>query len=153
VYNELQSQSGYGVPRHRLLQLGETNGYFGRVVESGWHERSIRMVASGEVDASAIDSHVLAVALRNCPELALCLRVIDTWGPSPIQPVVAGPRLDSRLRADLQTVLVEMSADPEARAHLNRGYVERFVPVSDAIYDDVRHMLRAAKAANFMTIR
>jgi phosphonate transport system substrate-binding protein len=91
AYNEPLSQSGYGVTRHRLLRLGHTRGYFNRVVETGWHERSIRLVAAGAVDASAIDSQVLAVALRDDPDLAGRVRVIDSLGPSPIQPVVVGP--------------------------------------------------------------
>src|SRR5262249_18743209 len=149
AYNEPHSHSGYGVTRYRLIQLGQTNGFFSRVVEAGWHERSIRMVCSGEVDASAIDSQVLAVALRDYPELAMCLRVIDTFGPSSIQPVVAGPALSDRLKADVQAVLVEMGQDPEAQHHLAHGFVERFVPVDDSTYDDVRDMLAAAEAADF----
>jgi phosphonate transport system substrate-binding protein len=152
-YNEPHSHSGYGVTRYRLVQMGETNGFFGRVIEAGWHERSIRMVCKGEVDASAIDSHVLALALRDRPKLADKLRVIDTFGPSTIQPVVGVRRLPKRLRADLRAVLVEMAADPAARAWLARGLVERFVPVTDAAYDDIRAMLAAAEAAAFLTIR
>jgi phosphonate transport system substrate-binding protein len=45
-YNERHSQSGYGIMRHHLVRLGETDGYFAKVVEAGWHERSIRMVCS-----------------------------------------------------------------------------------------------------------
>jgi phosphonate transport system substrate-binding protein len=153
AYNEPRSHSGYGVTRYRLVQMGETNGYFGKVVEAGWHERSIRMVAAGEVDASAIDSHVLALALRDHPEIASCLRVIDTFGPSTIQPVVAVRRLPARLRADLRAVLLEMADDPVARDRLRLGLVERFVPISDASYDDIRAMLAAAEAAAFLTIK
>jgi phosphonate transport system substrate-binding protein len=153
AYNETCSHSGYGVTRYRLVQMGETNGYFGKVVEAGWHERSIRMVAAGAVDASAIDSHVFALALRDHPEIASCLRVIDTFGPSTIQPVVAVRRLPARLRADLRAVLPEMADDPVARDRLRRGLVERFVPISDASYDDIRAMLAAAEAAAFLTIK
>ncbi len=88
-YNDVDSHSGYNVTRYHLVRLGETNGFFGRVVEAGWHERSIEWVASGAVDASAIDSQVLAVKLRERPDLAGRLRVIDTLGPSTIQPFVA----------------------------------------------------------------
>ena len=92
-FNEPLSHSGYGITRYWLLKLGETAGYFSQVVESGFHERSIRMVCAGEVDASAIDSQVLAVALRERPELAERLRVVESFGPSTIQPVVAARRL------------------------------------------------------------
>ena len=45
--------------RHHLLALGETQGYFSRVVASGAHQRSIQMVLDGAIDASGIDSTVL----------------------------------------------------------------------------------------------
>ena len=48
AYNEPLSQSGYGITRFDLVRRAETNGYFSRVVEAGYHERSIRMVCSGE---------------------------------------------------------------------------------------------------------
>jgi phosphate/phosphite/phosphonate ABC transporter binding protein len=153
AYNEPYSHSGYGVIRHHLLRLGETNGYFGRVVEAGFHERSIRLVAAGAVDASAIDSQVLAVALRDQPELADQLRVIETLGPSTIQPVVAARRLDRSLRADLRATLLEVADEPGADEVLGRGLVERFVAVEERDYDDVGAMRDACAAANFATLR
>ena len=84
AYNEPLSHSGYGITRYHLLRLGETGGFFGEVIEAGFHEESIRMVAAGEVDASAIDSQVLAIAVRDQPALADAVRVIDSLGPSTI---------------------------------------------------------------------
>jgi phosphonate transport system substrate-binding protein len=152
-YNETQSQSGYGITRYHLVQLGETGGFFGEVVEAGWHERSLRLVCSGEVDATAIDSQVLAIALRDQPELAAELRILDSLGPSTIQPIVASSRLCPTLRADLQAVLVEMHQHDLARQPLAHGFVERFVPVSDDDYDDIRAMQRASEAADFLVLR
>ena len=103
-YNEPRSHSGYGITRHHLVRLGETGGYFGRVVEAGWHERSVRLVHAGEVDSSAVDSHVLALMLRDGPELAGGLRVIDSLGPSTIQPVAAASWLPASLKAGLLTL-------------------------------------------------
>ena len=153
VYNEPHSQSGYGITRYCLVQKGETAGYFSRVIEAGYHERAIRMVCSGEADASAIDSHVLAVAMCDDPALAGRLRIIDTFGPSPIQPVVAGDHLSKSLRRDVKKVLLEMSEDGTVKPQLSRALVERFEPVSDATYDDIRRMRAAAEAARFLTIR
>jgi phosphonate transport system substrate-binding protein len=151
-YNEPSSHSGYGLTRYWLARLGETRGYFGRVVEAGWHERSIRLVASGEVDASAIDSQVLAVALREHPELAARLRVVEVLGPSTIQPVVAARRLSAALRSELRAVLLELADDAEGRAQLAHGFVERFTAVGDEDYDDLRAMQAAAEAADFLTL-
>ena len=133
--------------RHRLVQMGEISGYFGRVVEGGSHQRSIRMVCNGEVDAAAIDSQVLAVELRDHPALKSQLRVIDTLGPAGIQPVVAASRLPDALKVDIREVLLDMGDDPVTRAGLAPGLIERFVTVTDEDYHDVRAMLAAADDA------
>lgn len=152
AYNETGSHSGYNVVRYRLLQLGQTRGYFGRVVETGAHQHSIQMVYDGKVDAAAIDSQILAVELRNRPALAAQLRVIETLGPSPGLPVVASCRLPAQLRASLRAALLAMGGDPAARKWLARGFIEGFAPVTDADYEPIRAMLAAAEVANFMTI-
>jgi phosphonate transport system substrate-binding protein len=152
-YNDPDSHSGYNVTRYRLVQMGAIHGFFSRVVQAGWHQKSIVMVASHDIDAAAIDSQVLAIELRDHPELASQLRVIDVLGPSTIQPVVAARHLPESLKADLRTVLLDMGTDPHAKERLTYGLVERFVPVADSTYDDIRQMLAAAEAAGFMTIR
>jgi phosphonate transport system substrate-binding protein len=152
-YNEPRSHSGYGITRYRLVELGETAGYFGRVVEAGWHERSVRLVHAGEVDASAIDSHVLAVTLRDHPELAAGLRVIDSFGPSTVQPVVVASWLPGPLKEAIRAALVGMAEGPGAAAVLARGMVERFVPMTDGSYADLRRMRDACAAADFLALR
>jgi phosphonate transport system substrate-binding protein len=151
-YNEPTSHSGYGLTRYWLVRLGQTRGFFGRVVEAGWHERSLRLVASGEVDASAVDSQVLAVALRDHPELAARLRVLEVLGPSTIQPVVASRRLSAALRSELRGVLLGLADDAEGRARLAHGFVARFAAVGDGDYDDIRAMFAAAEDADFLTL-
>lgn len=153
AYNEPLSHSGFGITRYRLIQLGETNGYFSRVVESGWHEQSIRLVCSGEVDASAIDSLVLAVACRDHPELKERLRIIDHFGPSTIQPVVAASRLDESLRDDVRSVLVSLHEDPGARTLLADHFLACYTAIADADYDDIRDMLQLAEDNVFLNIR
>lgn len=147
AFNEPDSQSGFGVTRADLVRLGETNGFFGRVIEAGYHQRAIRLVASGEVDASAIDSQVLEIELREHPGLAERLKVIDALGPSTIQPVVAARRLPQSLRLALRAAILTTSEDPAARETLAAGFVKRFDPVADGDYDDIRAMMSAAEAA------
>jgi phosphonate transport system substrate-binding protein len=151
-YNDPDSQSGYGITRYWLARMGETGRFFGKVVEAGFHQESIRMVAAGEVDASAIDCQVLAVALRDHPELAGQIRVINSLGPSTIQPFAAASRLPAGLKADLRAVLVELGEDPTARQTLERGFIRRFAAVEDSDYDDIRHMLRVAREAGVMEL-
>lgn len=153
AYNEPLSQSGYGITRYHLLELGETHGFFSEVIEAGFHETSMRLVANGEVAGSAIDSQVLAVATRDDPVLARSLRIVDALGPSTVQPVAVSKRVPERQRRDIQEVLTAMHEDPLMREHLARGMVERFVPADASSYDDVRRMLEACEAAGFMELR
>jgi phosphonate transport system substrate-binding protein len=152
AYNNPHSHSGYNLIRHHLLMMGEIRGFFGRVVEAGFHQKAMRMVATGAVDAAAIDSQVLAIELRDHPALAAELRVIDVLGPSTVQPVVAAWHLPVQLKDALRTVSLRIGDDSAARAELERGFIDRFVAVSDEDYDDIRGMLLAAENAGFITL-
>lgn len=152
AYNEPLSQSGYGIVREKLRQLGETFGFFGQVVQSGWHQRSIRMVADGQVDASAIDSHVLAAAFRDHPALADELQVIDVLGPSTAQPLAISTSLPQGLQRDLQAVIMGIRESAEGRDHLERGLAAGFAPMRDESYDDIRGMVEAAERVGFTDI-
>jgi phosphonate transport system substrate-binding protein len=153
AYNEPLSHSGYGITRYHLVTLGETNGFFGEVVESGFHQEAIRMVARGEVDGSAIDSQVLALEFRDHPELAERVRVVESLGPSTIQPVAVSRRVPQELREAIRDVLVTMAQDPGLRERLRAGLIERFVPVDAASYDDIRMMVEACETAGFLELR
>jgi len=153
AFNEPLSHSGYGITRYHLVRMGETEGFFGRVVEAGFHEESIRLVADGEVDASAIDSQVLAVAFRDDAVLAERLRVIDALGPSTIQPVAVSKRVPADLRDEIRAVLLAMGEEPSSRERLQLGLVDRFVPVDASSYDDIRMMVDVCESAGFTELR
>jgi ABC-type phosphate/phosphonate transport system substrate-binding protein len=133
--------------------MGETHGFFGRVVEAGFHQDAIRMVARGDIDGSAIDSQVLAVELRDHPELAEQLRVVEILGPSTIQPVAVSRRVPEELREEIRGVLVTMAEDPRVRERLAIGMVDRLVAVDASSYDDIRMMVDACEAAGFLELR
>lgn len=152
AYNEPFSHSGPGVTCHRLAELGETHDFFGRVIWAGWHEKSIRLVHEGKVDASAIDSHVLTMTLHDHPKLADGLRVLDSLGPSTIQPIVVASWLEEGLKADLRAVLLEMNTDAAAQTVLAGRLVQGFTAIADQDYDDLRHMRTACVAAGLTTL-
>jgi phosphonate transport system substrate-binding protein len=152
AYNEPESQSGYGITRYHLVRMGETAGFFGRVIEAGFHQKAMRMVAAGKVDATAIDCQVLAIECRDHADLASRLKVIDTLGPSTIQPLAANVNLPPALKADIQAALIEMHGEPAIRALFDYGYIERFATVNDADYNDIRAMVGACEQAGFMTL-
>lgn len=152
-FNEPLSQSGYGITRYHLVSIGETGGFFSKVVDAGFHEESVRMVAEGRVDASAIDSQVLAIERRDHPEVTQNIKVIDSLGPSTIQPVAVSKRFDTGFREMVTNVMVEFHETERGREILDLGLVEKWVPMQASGYDDIRAMVDACERAGFMTIR
>ncbi len=140
AYNEPGSQSGYNLIRYHLARLGERSGYFGRVVEAGAHQTSLRMVLDGRVDATAIDSIVLELELKLHPELAPELRILETLGPSPIPPAVISTGVPAAARQSLREALLRMHEEEEGRRVLAAGMAARFVAVDDETYDEIRAM-------------
>ena len=120
--NEPSSWSGYWVTLARARDWG----FFREVVEAGFHQSAIRLVAEARVDGAAIDSQVLAFELRAHPELGAKIKVIDSLGPSPSQPVVVRTGLDPEEKTALRRRLLALSG-PELGHHL----FERFAPAPD----------------------
>jgi phosphonate transport system substrate-binding protein len=110
-------------------------------------------VEDRKVDASAIDSQVLAVAMRRDPSLGESLRIIESLGPSTIQPVAVSKRVPLDLRRETVRALVSLADDAAIRERLAEGLVERFVPVAPPDYDDIRMMVDACEAAGFTELR
>ena len=105
------------------------------------------MILSHQIDASAIDSTVLELQLERYPEIRSDIRIIETLGPSPIPPWVILKSVPQDLRAALRELLLKMHKDPQGRAILAEGRIDRFVRVEDRDYDAIRHMSRRAQAA------
>jgi phosphonate transport system substrate-binding protein len=151
AYNEPASHSGHTVTLYGLVRMGARPGFLGRVVEAGFHQRAIRLVHAGAVDAAAIDSQVLAVERRDHPGLA-DLRIVGSFGPSTIQPVVAASRLPDAWKREVRELLVSLGDDPSARPMLAQGFIERFAAVDDGAYDDIRAMLATIRAAGWTSL-
>jgi phosphonate transport system substrate-binding protein len=144
AYNEPGSHSGYNLTRYQLARMGVARGYFGRVIESGAHQTSLAMLLKREIDASAIDSTVLELELARDASLVKQMRIVETWGPSPIPPWVVSKRLPDEVKHALRDALLRMHEDAEGRAILHAGQMARFVEVRDDDYAVIREMERGA---------
>jgi phosphonate transport system substrate-binding protein len=145
AFNEPNSHSGHNVVRYHLASIGAHEGFFGSVTQAGSHQEAIALVASGRVDAAAIDSTVLEIDRRKDPAGTAGLRVIETLGPSPIPPLVVRKDVDSALRTTLRELLLGIHREPGPPDFLARAGVARFVAVEDRDYDPIRDMARLAK--------
>lgn len=147
AYNDPCSLSGYYSLLQKLSEMGEDRGFFRRIHCSESHLNSMEMVASGEVDAAAIDSNVLGIKLRSVPELRRRLRVIETWGPFPIQPVVVRSGLHPRLKDRLRAALLAIGVDAPVPPTLAGFGLQRFAPVTYEHYAPEREALRTCERA------
>jgi phosphonate transport system substrate-binding protein len=136
-----------------MVQLGLTSGFFGKVVRSGSHEESIRMVAAGEADASFVDSMVLDYDREKGTGHAHEVRVLESAGPAGICPVVSSAWLPKPTRDKIQRELERMHEDPEGKKILDSALLAKFVVVEDSNYDDVRAMKTAAEMAGYTVIK
>lgn len=145
-YNEEISHSGWNLVCAHLFEHGLTPAYFGKMIKTGSHMRSLAMVAQGEVDAAAIDSHVLDIFRLHHADLYANLRIIETLGPSAMPPVVVSKSLDSSLKRAIQRIILSMHDDPRCVGVLREGCIERFVSVPDEHYQGIRDMFLQVQA-------
>jgi phosphonate transport system substrate-binding protein len=143
AYNEPGSHSGYNLPRYHLATKGLMSSYFGRVVESGSHQNSLRMILDRTVDASAIDSTVLEMTFAANPSIIPQVRTISTLGPSPAPPWVVHNVVPGHLRETLRREFLSMHHDPRGRHILEGAGMLRFAAVSDEEYEPIREMEQA----------
>jgi len=141
AFTDPMSNSGKLVPEYLLAQQGETpEHFFGEVIYTSAHDKSIRAVAEGEVDGAAVDSLIYEYLLRKEPSLAKKIRILTRSAPYGIPPVVVRPTIPAPLRERLRTVLLAMHEDPEGALILQGMMLRRFVAANDAAYGTIREM-------------
>jgi phosphonate transport system substrate-binding protein len=135
-YNDRRSRSGWQNMIARLADLGLAGpeAFFSSLVQSGAHVRSLEMVAAEEADAAAIDSNTLWLASRGNSSMRSRLRVLESWGPMPIQPVLAHASLGADLRSRIGAALLSLHEEDPIRSRLARFGVTRFAPVEEEAY-------------------
>lgn len=135
-FNDECSLSGYFAALQSLHQMGTGPDFFGQRVRTGSHRASIAAILDGGIGAAAIDSNVLALFRREFPEAARDLRVIESWGPFPIQPVVVRRGLPGLEPQRIARALSGIHTDAEAAAVLSEFLFERCAPLEDAAFRD-----------------
>jgi phosphonate transport system substrate-binding protein len=94
---------------------------------------------SGKADAAAIDSNVLRIRFREAPTLRKELRVVESWGPYPIQPVVVSSALDPELKQRLRAAFLSTEQDQQTRRNLKQFGLDRFVVADQRDYSLEAH--------------
>ncbi|KAJ8311993.1 hypothetical protein KUTeg_009366 [Tegillarca granosa] len=135
AYNDPMSMSGTLVMLSELKKMGFNATFFGNVFQSGSHLNSIQLVLDQKVSAAAIDSNTMAMFLASHPEYKNNIKVLCSFGPLPMYPIVFNSKLPDELKNQIQTALLKMHTLPEWKARLNRCSIERFTEIDISLYN------------------
>jgi ABC-type phosphate/phosphonate transport system substrate-binding protein len=130
AYNDDRSLSGWHSALQRLRDVPSGPEFFSNTVASGSHLESLRLVTEGAVDAAALDSNALIMERARNPGTRGDLRVIESWGPWPIQPAVVRASLPDEIKSQIAAHLTTMHTSAAALEDIP---FERFAPIT---YDD-----------------
>jgi len=146
AFSDPESNTGCLVPQEALLRAGHLPSQFlGRIVFTGSHDRSVKAVASGVVDAAAVDALVLQSMFDADPDLAERVRVVwesEVFGPPPL---VVPRGLEPEFKRRLGEVVLNLHRNPVARAALGELGILRFVEPREEAYESAYQL--------FMTVR
>jgi len=145
-YNDRSSLSGYFSVLFELERRGLGSGHFSAAVALGSHHAALDAVEQGTIDCAAIDSNTLLLEQRAGRRRRV--RVLESFGPYPVQPVVVRTALAAERRRALAAALLAMHDDPAGGRILAACAVRRLAPVSDGDYDFERALLARAEAAH-----
>lgn len=140
------STSGGVIPRAEFSKaIGQPlDDFVGRLTYSGSHDRSIIALHKQQVDAAFVASEHLDQAIRDGLVKAEDIRVLWKSSAIPHDPFVYRGKLCPELKAKIRDAF--NSEAPEMKEMLRNLKGERFVPVSDDAYRQIREvMLREQK--------
>ena len=117
AYNDRNSRSGWFSMLDRIRPYSPSD-YFSEIVQSGSHLESLRWVLTGKIDAAAIDSNALLYQVNHNQLEPSEFRVLETWGPFPIQPVVIRAGMPIYLKQSVRKSLLQAHErfSPELRS-------------------------------------
>lgn len=140
------STSGHLMPRSALLQAGiDPDRDFRRVAYSGAHDATVAAVASGKVQAGALNVSVWEKLVAEKRVDPLKLRVFFTTPPYHDYNWTVHAQMPAALREKLTAALLGLSRDTEpGRQVLDLQRATRFVPTRAENYQGIEAAARSA---------
>ncbi len=141
AFTDPLSNTGYLYPTYLVKKMNlSEDKFFSHVIYTYAHDYSIQAVENKIVDAASVDSIIFDYIKANNPQNVHNLKIIKKSVPFGIPPVVVHPKIESDLKKELQSVFLNMSADPQGKEILSHLDIDRFVLGKDSEYDSIRKM-------------
>lgn len=141
AFTDPKSNTGKLYPTYLLKTMGQApERFFGRVLYSYSHNKSIEMVAKRLVDGAAVESIVYEHMLKRGSPYAAQTKLVKRSPAYGIPPVVVTSDINPALKTELRNAFLGMRKSPKGKAILDAMMVDGFVEVPDSNYDTIRAM-------------
>jgi len=139
---DIISTTGWLFPAMILMNSGiNPNHFFGEVIITGSHDRSIQAVADGFVDGAAVHGIVYDQMIAENPSISEKTKILIESPPFGIQPIVVHPNMDQHLRNEILSVLLDMHNDIRGKMILEKLQIDRFVVPEKKLFDSLRQAI------------
>ena len=148
TFGDRGSTSGHVMPRHFLVAAGiNPEKFFSRVAFSGAHDKTLRAVSTGEMDAGVLNASIAYEALASGGPYQGRLRIL--WESPAYTDYVWAARRE--IPADVRRHLIDAfldldTATAESRLALAREAAGGFLPAYDSNFRQVADVLKRAGA-------
>jgi ABC-type phosphate/phosphonate transport system substrate-binding protein len=146
VVNSFRSQSGCNALLGTLVREGLTAPFLNRLIKSGSHRASMKMLANNQADICAIDAVCWQLMQDFEPEIANQLAVVCWSDAQPGLPFItnkqATPEQLVKLRFALQSAVAQVPKTVGC-------YIKGFSVLTDADYAGITQMAESAQLAGF----
>lgn len=148
AFTDPESNTGCLVPSVELTVRGhDPRTFFNKVIFTSSHDRSIRAVAAGLVDAAAVDSLVWEFLARREENLRRGVRSIWRSPPYGPPPVVVRQGLEPAIENALREAFLALDRDAEGARLLSAIEIKRFVPPEPQAYATAIELYRRFREA------
>jgi len=132
--NAPDSNTGMNLLRAAVAPLAQAGRFFGNVIETGGHARSVYAIIAGRADIAAIDAVTLALLRDRYPAIDRRIRVLGWTAATPGLPLITGVR--HHVTA-LRTALGEVMADAALAPTLGALRIAGMTVIGRSAYDAV----------------
>ncbi|MDA8171947.1 MAG: phosphate/phosphite/phosphonate ABC transporter substrate-binding protein [Nitrospiraceae bacterium] len=147
AFTDPLSNSGRLYVDYKLSRMHYTPGtFFKRYIYSYSHNKSIEMVAKGQVDGASVDSLVYDYMLKKHSPYVGLTRIIEKSPSFGAPPIVINRTVGQGLRTRIRNILLNMNKDPKGKAILAAMMIDRCCVVHDRDYNSVRTAERLVNA-------
>jgi phosphonate transport system substrate-binding protein len=142
AFTDPKSNTGKIVPTYMVGKEFNTTPekFFGEVLYTRSHDKSVEAVAKKIADGASIDSLIYDYAVSKNPVYTSQTKIIRKSPAYGIPPLVVKKDMDPSLKEKLRNILLNMHSDTVGKAVLDGIKVDKFIVPKDADYNTVREM-------------